>query len=76
MKFWLPLAILIALSAAASAMSDVSGYFGGNGNFYQSFTGRNPPLVGSIGQTGGGPPPTCAGVIDASVGCPLPMLGM
>lgn len=25
---------------------------------------------------GGGPPPTCAGVIDASIGCPMPMLGM
>lgn len=34
--------------------------------------------VGSADGNGGGPPPTdCGtGVIDASSGCPLPMLGM
>jgi hypothetical protein len=31
---------------------------------------------GRVNMTGLGPPPACAGVIDASVGCPIPMLGM
>jgi hypothetical protein len=34
------------------------------------------PLLGA-GQIagGGGPPPVCAGAIDLSLGCALPMLG-
>jgi hypothetical protein len=39
--------------------------------------GATGPSGGGGGAGGGGgPPPTCLGVIDASVGCPLPMLGM
>ena len=73
MKFWLPLLLILAMSAAASATTDISGYFGGNGNFYGGFTGRTPPLVGNVGNVGGGG--GCTGTIDLSKGCAMPMLG-
>lgn len=76
MKFWLPLLLILAMSAAASATTDISGYFGGNGNFYGGFTGRTPPLVGNVGNSGTAPPANCGtGVIDLSKGCAMPMLG-
>jgi hypothetical protein len=74
MKFWFPLLLILALSAAASAATDIVGPFGPNTSFY-GFTGRWP-LVGGIGSGGAPVDPCSAGVIDASVGCPLPMLGM
>lgn len=78
MKYWIALLLILGLSAASVAASDVAGPFGGTGNFYGGFSGRWPPLAGNIGNSGSGPPPTgCGtGVIDASAGCPLPMLGM
>lgn len=71
MKFMFPLLLLLALSAAASASTDIFGKFGSS----TGFTGRFP-IVGGIGPGGSTPPTGCAGVIDASAGCPLPMLGM
>ena len=73
MRFLLPWIILFALSAVASATTDVAGPFGSNSSFF-GFSGRFP-LVGRIGAGGGGGG-GCAGVIDASAGCPLPMLGV
>lgn len=69
MKFWLPLLFIIGLSVAASAATDIVGGVG------RGFTGRWP-VAGKIGKGSSPPPVGCAGVIDASVGCPLPMLGM
>lgn len=61
----LALAVMIATSLAKAAL----GFGLGLGTRF-----------GKLGVAGGianiTPPPTCAGVIDASVGCPLPMLGM
>lgn len=74
MRFWLPLLIILGLSAAASAANDRSDIVGIIGHSL-GFSGRFP-LVGGIG-TGGAAPVGCGtGVIDASAGCPLPMLGM
>lgn len=70
MKFWLALLFIIGLSVASSAHTDIVGKIGRS----SGFTGRNP-VSGGIGS-GSTPPVGCAGVIDASVGCPLPMLGM
>lgn len=74
MRYWLALIVIIGLSITASAGVDIAGKLGGNsGNL--SFTGRFP-LTGGIGS-GSAPPASCGtGVIDASAGCPLPMLGM
>ena len=44
-------------------------------SFAAGFTGRFP-IVGGIGIGGGGGGGGCQGVVDASAGCPLPMLGM
>jgi hypothetical protein len=71
MRFWLPLFFILGLSAIASAGSDIVGPFGHSPGFSGRF-----PIVGGIGPGGSGPPPTCLGAIDTSVGCPLPMLGM
>jgi hypothetical protein len=72
MKFWLPLLIIVFASMAASASTDIAGSIGAAIGFSGRF-----PIVGGMG-VGSSPPPTgCgAGVIDASAGCPLPMLGM
>ncbi len=71
MRYWTALLFIIGLSVAASASSDIAGKIGRS----SGFTGRFP-ITGGIGS--GGPPPAgCGtGVIDASAGCPLPMLGM
>lgn len=75
MRLILPFLILLSLSLAASAASDISGPFGSNTALF-GFSGRFP-LAGRIGPGASGPPPSCGvGAIDASVGCPLPMLGM
>ncbi len=73
MRYWVALALIVALSAAASASTDIVGKFGAGGG--SGFTGRFP-LTGGFGS--GGPPPVgCGtGTIDASEGCPLPMLGL
>lgn len=71
MRYWLSLLLILALSATSSAGTDIVGKIGKG----MGFTGRNM-ISGGIG-TGSPPPPTnCNGVINASVGCPLPMLGM
>lgn len=72
MRFLLPLLIIIALSVMASAGSDIVGPFGSQKGIL-GFSGKTP-IVGRVGSGSGGG--GCAGVIDASVGCPLPMLGM
>ncbi len=73
MKFWTALILILTLSVAASASTDIAGKFGAGRGL--GFTGRMP-LSGGWGSSG--PPPVgCGtGVIDASAGCPLPMLGM
>ena len=71
MKFWLPVLFLVFCSMAASATTDIVGPFG----YSKGFSGRFP-IVGGIGPQNTGPPPMCGnGTIDASAGCPLPMLG-
>lgn len=75
MRFLLPLLIIIALSVMASAGSDIVGPFGSQKGIL-GFSGKTP-IVGRVGSgSGGGGGGGCAGVIDASIGCPLPMLGM
>lgn len=73
MRYWLALIFILGLSVVASAGTDIVGKIGAGGSL--GFTGRFP-LSGGFGS--GGPPPVgCGtGVIDASAGCPLPMLGM
>jgi hypothetical protein len=56
MRFWLTFIIALILTSAAWALTDVAGPFGGNGNFYGGFSGRYPPLVGSVGNSGGSGP--------------------
>lgn len=67
MKYWLPLIIMLGMTVISSAATDIVGGLG------QGFTGRWP-IAGIIGS-GSSPPGSCNGVIDASSGCPLPMLG-
>ncbi len=71
MKFFLPLFVIMMLSVAASASTDIAGPMG----FSLGFSGRFP-LTGGMGIAPSPPASTCLGVIDATAHCPLPMLGM
>lgn len=72
MRFWLPLVFILGLSVIASAGTDIVGKFDRSSGF-----GGGMPIIGRIGGGSAPPPVGCgAGVIDASLGCPLPMLGM
>lgn len=64
------LALIAALSLLATAAR--SDGIGNQGILGQSIFGG---IGGAFTKSGGGGG-SCAGVIDASVGCPLPMLGM
>lgn len=69
MKIW-PWVILLSLAVGSAAYAQFNGCAPGfcpNGDFGRGFS---PPPSGAV------IPPTCSGVIDASQGCPLPMLGM
>lgn len=62
---------LLIVLACALAVNVLAG-FGGPANFGREGAGFGRPNVKGGSSSG----VTCAGVIDASKGCPLPMLGM
>ena len=57
---------LIALAVAAAMLSVAQAQV-----WIMSPSGHIPPW--GAGKHSSGPPPTCAGVVDFSVGCALPM---
>jgi hypothetical protein len=63
MRLWIIILILVAAAGTAVAQNMINGLDNPTGKI----------LAGGGGGGGGG---GCAGVIDASKGCPLPMLGM
>ena len=61
------LVVTLALTQSfAASLTDLTGPIGGGGPGFG--------LTGGVGAYGSGPSPTCAGVIDLTVGCALPML--
>ena len=62
MRIWI--VVLVLLGAAGMAMAQ------------NMKNGLNNPTGSIVGGGGGGGGGGCAGVIDTSKGCPIPMMGM
>jgi hypothetical protein len=68
--------LLLAGAAGLAATAQITGQIGtGSSGVF-----RGGPTLGITGAAtgingGGSPPPTCAGVINLSLGCTTPMLG-
>jgi hypothetical protein len=73
MKWWLPILIVLGAVAAALAQDMTNGL---NNKGTQLMKNGLNNSSGSIVGGGGGGGGNCTGTIDASKGCPLPMLGM
>ena len=71
MKYLIALLLILITAVTASAMTDIVGLMGHSNGFSGRF-----PIVGGIGPGTVAPSNCGVGAIDASAGCPLPMLGM
>ena len=74
MRTWLLALILLGVTTALA--QDMTNGLNNTSNAQQLMKGGLNNAAAMNGGGGGGGGGGCAGVIDASKGCPLPMLGM